>query len=268
MKSDKHFLSVIVPIYKQEKTIVGDLTKINHTLSKIRYDYEIIAIIDGKHEDNSYKLIKSITSTKIKAYGYNKNYGKGYAIRYGINKCRGDYIAFLDAGMEINPNGISMLLEHLEWYKADVVVGSKRHPASQVTYPLDRRILSFGAQIIAKFLLGIKVKDTQAGIKIYKAKVLKKISPRLLVKNFAFDLEMLAVANHLGFTKIYEAPIKLNYKFEDLHLSGKTLKTIKDCLVDALAVFYRLKILKYYDDNTSRNWQYNTDLKMRINTGK
>jgi len=268
MKNSKHFLSVIIPVYKQEKTIIDDLTKINQTLAKIRYDYELVAIVDGKKEDSSYQKIKSIHSSKIKVYGYDNNYGKGYAIRYGINKCKGDYIAFLDAGMEINPNGISMLLEHLEWYKADVIVGSKRHPASQVSYPLERRILSFGAQIIARFLLGIKVKDTQAGIKIYKARVLKKITTRLLIKNFAFDLEMLAVANRLGFTRIYEAPIKLNYKFEELHLNGKTFKTVKDCLIDALAVFYRLKILKYYDDNNARNWKYNSDLKMRINTGK
>lgn len=159
-----------------------------------------------------------------------------------------------------------MLIEHLEWYKADVIVGSKRHPASLVKYPLDRRIISFGAQIIAKVLLGIKVKDTQAGIKIYKSNVLQKINPRLLVKTFAFDLEMLAVANRLGFKRIYEAPIKLNFNFQDLHLSGNTLKTIFVCLKDALAVFYRLKILKYYDDGKNRPWQYNKDLKMRINT--
>ncbi len=169
--------------------------------------------------------------------------------------------------MEIDPNGISMLLEHLEWYKADVVVGSKRHPASQVNYPLNRQIISLGAQLIARFLLGIQVRDTQAGIKIYKMKVLKKICPRLLVKTFAIDLEMLSVANRLGFTKIYEAPIKLSFDFNDFHLSGNTLKTIYVCLKDALAVFYRLKILKYYDDSTKRKYFYDKDLKIKINTG-
>lgn len=268
MKNNKHFLSVIIPIYKQEKTIVSDLVNIKNTLDKIRYDYEIIAVVDGKDEDSSFPLAKSIKSTKIKVYGYQKNHGKGYAIKYGINKCKGDYIAFIDAGMEIDPNGISMLIEHLEWYKADIIVGSKRHPASLVVYPASRRLISFGAQIIAKLLLGIKVKDTQAGIKIYKANVLKKITPRLLIKSFAFDLEMLSVASHLGFNKIYEAPIKLNYKFEEMHLNGKTLKIVKDCLIDALAIFYRLRILKYYDDNTKRQWRYDADLKMRINTGR
>lgn len=267
MKNTKHYLSVIIPVYCKEKTIKPDLIKINHTLQKIRYDYEIIVVVDGISTDNSYKLAKSLKIAKIKVFGYKNNLGKGYAIRYGITKAKGDYIAFLDAGMEIDPNGISMLLEHLEWYNADVIVGSKRHPASFIKYPFSRRLLSFGAQIIARYLLGIKVKDTQAGIKIYKSKVLRKINPRLLVKTFAFDLEMLSVANRLGFKRIYEAPIKLNFDFQDLHLTGNTLKTVFVCLKDALAVFYRLKILKYYDDSYNRPWQYSHDLKMRINTG-
>lgn len=267
MKDNSHYLSVIVPIYKKEKTIQKDILQIKNVLDKIRYDYEIIAVIDGTSIDKSFKILKRKKFPKVKILGYKNNKGKGYAIRFGVSKSNGDYIAFIDAGMEIDPNGISMLIEHLEWYNADIIVGSKRHPASQIDYPGNRRFLSFGAQLIARFLLGIKVKDTQAGIKIYKANVLRKIYPRLLVKNFAFDLEMLSVANHLGFNKIYEAPIKLNYDFDDFHLNGHTLNTIFACLKDALAVFYRLRILKYYDDNKRRKQVYDKDLKMKINTG-
>ena len=70
---------------------------------------------------------------------------------------KGDYVAFIDAGMEIDPNGISMILEHMEWYNADIIVGSKRHPASQVNYPLERRIISFFAQLYAKYFLDLKM---------------------------------------------------------------------------------------------------------------
>ena len=266
-KNTKHFLSVIIPAYQKETTIKDNLIKVHHTLEHIRYDYELIIVVDGTKADSTYQQAKLAKLSNTKVYGYKKNRGKGHAIRYGVTKAKGDYVLFLDAGLEIDPNGISMLLEHLEWYQADVVVGSKRHPASQIDYPLNRQIISFGAQLIARFLLGIKVKDTQAGIKIYKMKVLKKICPRLLVKTFAIDLEMLSVANRLGFTRIFEAPIKLRFDFEDFHLNGNTLKTIYVCLKDALAVFYRLKILKYYDDATKRKFFYDKDLKIKINTG-
>lgn len=176
-----------------------------------------------------------------------KNQGKGHAVRHGMSLATGDYVAFIDAGMEIDPNGISMLLEHMEWYNADIIVASKRHPASVVIYPWLRRILSVGYQFIVWILFYLKVKDTQAGLKIFKKKVLQKILPRLLIKQYAFDLEMLAVSRHFGFTRIYEAPIKLKYRFENL-THAASLKTIYGVFMDTLAIFYRLYILHYYDN--------------------
>jgi len=264
--NNSHFLSVIVPVYKQEKTIANDITNIANILDQIRYDYEIIVVVDGIKTDKSYQIIKKLKIKKLKVFGYKHNHGKGYAVRFGMAKTKGDYIAFIDAGMEIDPNGISMILEHMEWYHADIIVGSKQHPVSQVSYPLQRKIISFGGHLIAKYLLKINIHDTQTGLKIFKRQVLIKVLPRLLIKEYAFDLEILTVANHLGFTKIYEAPVKLNYDFKSLtHAAG--IKTIWRSLIDALAVFYRLKILRYYDDRNKRKWVYDPDLEMRINTG-
>ncbi len=266
MKNNNHFLSIIVPIYKQEDTIQKDLENIIQVLDQIRYEYEIIAVVDGIKIDRSYQNAKKVKSKNLKVIGYQHNHGKGYAVRYGMAQTKGDYVAFIDAGMEIDPNGISLILEHMEWYNADIIVGSKRHPASQVNYPIDRKIISFGGHLIARFLLGINVYDTQAGLKIFRRQVLIKVLPRLIIRTYAFDLEILSVSNRLGFTKIYEAPIKLNYDFQSLtHATG--LKVVYQCLIDALAVFYRLRILNYYDDKNKRKWVYDPDLEMRVNTG-
>jgi glycosyltransferase involved in cell wall biosynthesis len=265
-KNNNHFLSVIVPAFKQSKTIRQDIYSIYDTLEQIRYPYELILVVDGTEVDSTYTEAKKCHLKNFQVVGYQHNRGKGYTLRYGMARSKGDYVAFIDSGMEIDPNGISMLLEHMEWYQADIIVGSKRHPASQVVYPLERKIISFGARIISKYLLDINVHDTQAGLKIFRRPVLEKVLPRLLVKSYAFDLEILSVSNLLGYTKIYEAPIKLNYVFESLtHATG--LKTIFNCLRDALAVFYRLKILHYYDDKNKRKWLYDPELEMRINTG-
>lgn len=265
-KSSSHFLSVIVPIYKQQSTIAQDLYSINDTLEQIRYDYEIIAVIDGISVDKSYHEAKKLRLKKLKVLGYQNNHGKGYAVRYGMAHTKGDYVAFIDAGMEIDPNGISMILEHLEWYNADIVVASKRHPASLVNYPFQRKIISFCAQVFSRIFLSINVRDTQAGLKIFKRKVLIKVLPRLLVKHYAFDLEILSVSKHLGFTRIFEAPVKLTYAFTSAtHAIG--FYVLWKSFVDALAVVYRLRFLKYYDDKNIRKWKYDSDLDMRINTG-
>ena len=243
-KNTYHLLSLVIPVYKQEKTIVKNLRQIKKVIDKIRYPHEIITVVDGI-TDKSLQKIKNAKISGVKTIGYIKNQGKSYAVRLGMKKAIGDYVMFIDSGMEIDPNAISMLLEHMEWYDADIIVGSKRHPASFVKYSIMRKILSYGYYLLIKFLFGIKIHDTQAGIKIFRKKVLEKVLPRLVEKRFAGDLETLVVASSLGFKRIFEAPIKLDYTLSPL-TSSATLRSIIGILQDTLAIFYRKNILNYY----------------------
>ena len=272
MKSRNNFevqlVSVIVPAFKQEKTIVYDLKKIKRVLDKLRYPTELICVVDGKL-DNTFKKALTFANKhrNIKVIGYETNKGKGYAIRFGIAESKGDVVGFIDSGMDLNPNGLSMLLEHFEWYNADIMVGSKRHPVSKVIYPWQRRFLSLGYQLLVRVLFGLKIRDTQVGMKFFKREVLEKVLPRLLVKAYAFDIEILAVSNHLGFNRIFEAPIEIKLVFGGASTitSQKFLKVVFAMLVDTLAVFYRLKLLRYYSDGNKRKWKYDPELNFRIN---
>ncbi len=252
-------ISVIIPAYRQQKTIIEDMGHVQDVLEQLRYDYEMIIVNDGS-PDKTYEKLQEFhdeyakPKSKVKILTYSKNRGKGYAVRYGISKATGEYIAFIDSGMDLNPNGLSMLIEHLEWYKADIVVGSKRHPASKVEYPFLRRAYSFGYQMMCAILFGLNVKDTQTGMKIFKREVLERVMPRMLIKAFAFDIEMLAVAHHLGFTKIYEAPVELRHDFTNTSINKKV---VFNMLWDTVAVFYRMHILHYYDESNKENWLQN-----------
>jgi glycosyltransferase involved in cell wall biosynthesis len=252
-------LSVIIPAFKQQKTIIEDLTHIQEILEQLRYDYEMIIVDDGS-PDKTYEKMKVFLEEhakpkgKIKLITYEKNKGKGNAVRLGMSKATGEYVAFIDSGMDLNPNGLSMLLEHMEWYKADIMVGSKRHPASKVEYPLIRRIYSFGYQMMCTLLFGLNIKDTQTGLKIFKRQVLEDVMPRLLIKAWAFDIEMLAVAHHLGYTKMYEAPIELRHDFGNTSINKKV---VFHMLWDTTAVFYRMHVLHYYDEHNKENWLKN-----------
>jgi len=258
-KSNNHLLSVIVPAYKAEYFISKNLEKLKEVLDKIRYPYEIICVVDG-NVDKTFEEAQKIAGKypkEIKVTGYERNMGKGHAVRFGMAKSKGDIIGFVDAGFELNPNSLSILLEHFEWYNADIIIGSKRHPASKIIYPWQRKIFSFVLQSIVRILFGLKVKDTQVGMKFFRREVLEKTLPRLLVKAFAFDIEMLAVAYYLGFKRIYEAPVELKMEF------GKNFSTIASkgffktswsVFWDTIAVFYRLRILHYYDDKNRKNW--------------
>ena len=252
-KVKSKFLSVIVPAYKQEKTIRRDLENILATLNGglgKDYDFEVICVIDGDL-DNTYKEASKIKSSKLKVLTYKDNRGKGHAVRFGMAKAKGDIISFLDAGMDISPKGIMMLLAHMNWYDADIIVGSKKHPVSRVNYPLLRSVLSWGYHIGVKILFNLPLSDTQSGIKIFRRRVVEKILPRMLVKSYAMDIEMLSVAKYLGFGRIYEAPIEVRF---DKKSSAIKWSTSFWMAWDTAAVFYRLKLLHYYDDRNRKNW--------------
>lgn len=263
-------LSLIVPVYKKEKSIEKELLDLHAILKNTSYNFEIIAVIDGTSLDNSLESAKKAASQKkeIKAIGYKHNKGKGQAVRFGMQKALGDVVMFIDSGGDINPQGIIMLLEHMKWYNADIIIGSKMHPASKVSYPLKRKILSFGYYYFVKLLFGLKIRDTQTGLKAYKRKVLDKVLDRLVVKRFAFDIEILAVANKLGFKKIYDAPVEITANFSESSIVGIfTSNGIWGFVIDTLGVWYRMNILHYYSSRKDRIKTFDEDLQLYVNNG-
>lgn len=240
-----NLLSLIVPTYKQEKIIEKNIHSLNDALESIQVPFEVIVVIDGQ-VDKTHEKLKKLKSKNIKVISYKENLGKGNAVKTGMLQAKGDIIGFIDAGMEIDSTSISMLLNHMIWYDADIVVGSKLHPVSQIEYPFFRRILSRGYRMIIRMLFGLKVRDTQVGLKLYKKKVVEQVFPKLLVKKFAFDVETLAVANALGFKRIYDAPVKLKLGKESTIKNTKYWSVVWNMLWDTAAVFYRVKIKRYY----------------------
>lgn len=261
---DPKFLSVILPAYRQERTIEKSVRELDASLVRLQIPYEIIVVADGR-EDRTFERAKRLQKKHIIVIGYQHNHGKGYAVRYGMARAKGDIIVFIDAGGDIHPDGVSMLLAHFRWYNADIVIGSKRHPASKVHYPWFRKVLSWGYQQLMRALFGLNIRDSQVGLKLFRRKVLEDVLPRLLVKRFAFDIEMLVVAHSLGYTKIYEAPIELDFSGISTITSGRVWSESASMLWDTLAVFYRLKILHYYSDTNKRRWRYDPELNFRIN---
>src|SRR3990167_2129038 len=94
MKKKVHLISVIIPAYKQEKTIKNDLIRIKHVLDQLRYDYEIILVVDG-NADKTLQNAQKMKFNKIIVTGYNTNKGKGHAVRFGMAKAKGDKMNLL-----------------------------------------------------------------------------------------------------------------------------------------------------------------------------
>jgi len=236
-------LSIIIPAYNEGKAIKSTLRLIVRNAEALHEPYEIVVVSDGSKDDTARKA-RSLHAPHIKVLEYERNHGKGYALKYGVNHSTGELVTFMDAGGDFDPVHLGLYIKLAELMDADIVLGSKRHPMSQVNYPLHRRLMSWLYHWLVRLLFQINVHDTQTGFKLFRRKVLLKTLPKLLVKQYAFDLELLAVANRIGFKKITEAPVKMNYNWAKTELGPQKIFKM---LIDTLAIFYRMHILRFYD---------------------
>jgi len=234
-------LSVIVPAYREARHIQENLGKLIRELDGLGRTYEVIVVSDG-NTDETAREAERVVSPHIKVIEYNRNMGKGYALRCGVAHSSGELVTFIDADMELDPRYIKGFISVMESFDCDAVVGSKRHPMSNVHYPPARRFQSMMYQLLIRTLFRVKVRDTQTGLKLFRRHVLEDVLPLLAIKRFAFDLELLVVAYQLGYTKVMEAPVELNYKFE----STANLKATCRVLWDTAAIYYRLHLLRFY----------------------
>jgi len=232
-------LSVIIPACNEVSVIYKNLIDTVKTINKFDIDYEIIAVDDGSTDGTYQEMVKASTkSNKIRLVHYKKNVGKGLAVIRGFKEATGDLITFIDADLEIHPQQIKKFIDIILSAKVDIVLGSKRHPNSIVNYPTHRKFLSYCYFILNYLLFRLPIKDTQVGLKLYKREVLDKIISRMVVKGYAFDLEMLVLAYKFGYTMI-EVPITLNFK---RGFGRIRLKDIWRILIDTLGIAYRLRV--------------------------
>ena len=227
-------LSIILPVKDEEQHIIANLKVVESVL--VDWDYEIIAIDDGSSDDTS--LILKQKAPMIKTYYKPISRGKGAAIKtgYKLVKPNSDYVAFLDADLEINPDDIFTFFKIMQFYDADAVVGNKHHPYSNVHYPFIRKIISNCYHLMIKFLFGLSLRDTQCGFKLFKKEILDKIMPKIVAKEFAFDLELLVVLKENNI-RVVDAPVYVQKKSTGCASLRNMIKTG----VDTLAVFYRMR---------------------------
>ena len=239
-------LSIVMPLYKLAATAEGNLKTVADLFEQHGVCTELVPVDDGSGDGTDEIL------SKFKLEGYShvtfnpvvcrKNGGKGAALRAGFEASTGRYVMLLDGDLDIHPKQTPYFFEQMVTKAADIVVGSKRHPRSVVQYPWHRRIVSGTYFTLVKWFVGLPITDTQTGMKLFKREVLGPALDRMLVKTYAFDLELLSIAANRG-AKIAEAPVVIHFgeKFGALKP-----KTVWQMSMDTLAVFYRLRVLRYY----------------------
>lgn len=239
-------LSIIMPAYNEEALIYNSITKTLDIVSEFAPELEIIAVNDGSKDNTKAEIIRATQDDKrVKLVSSDKNHGKGAAIIAGVAEATGDYIAFLDADLELPPDQLKDYMECMERKNADVVIGCKLHKDSHISYPLKRKIISIGYYIMLVVLFHLKVQDTQTGIKLFKADALKSVAHLVRTSGFAYDIELLVALNRRGY-KIEEMPVKLQY-VRDKDSKRIGIKDVMKVFKDTFVIFNRVYFKKYYD---------------------
>jgi dolichol-phosphate mannosyltransferase len=234
----KNFISMIVPVYNKDSILSLSINRISSTLQKISLDYEIILVNDGSY-DNTLNVAneEAEKNPKIKVLSYSSNLGKGFAVRTGIKQSTGDIVIFMDGDVDISPTVISKFIDQIQNY--DMVIGSKWLLESEINELFSRKLLSKTFGFLVRIFIGLKLKDTQVGLKVGKGNFLRKIVDVMTVNRFAFDVELLTISTILNM-KIKEMPIKLSidkkFKVSEMFIM----------LLDIIRIAYRIKITRKY----------------------
>ena len=236
-------LTIVMPCYNEGTRIYRNVIETITQVERFCDSFRLIVVNDGSQDDTEYEIKRAMESDRrIGLISYDKNRGKGYAVKRGLLAAKSEYVAFLDADLELPPYLLEGFLKKAE-EGADAVIGSKMHPDSQVEYPFLRKVMSKGYYWFLKLLFGMKLHDTQTGIKLFRADRINPVVKLVRTSRFSFDIELLSIASKKGLT-IEEMPVVVNFSRNKSDKSKISFSSIYEMVRDSLRIKMYVSKLK------------------------
>lgn len=228
-----HEISVFFPAYNEEKNIEKAVLEAKKVLEKQTEKWEIIIVDDGS-KDRTGDIARDLAEgdERIKVVTHSPNRGYGGALKSGFEKARYQWIAFTDADGQFDFSEITKFLAKAA--EADLVLGFRLSRADSSS----RKLFTWGWAMLAKLLLGLKVKDYSCGFKLVKKEVYQRIQP-LVGEEKVTQIEMLVKAERLGY-KIAEVGVH-HYPRKEGQQTGANVKVLIKSLVDLFRLWKQLK---------------------------
>jgi glycosyltransferase involved in cell wall biosynthesis len=235
--------TLVIPTYNAGAFIAKSVERLAKFL-KAQPEFCVLFVCDGCSDDTAEQL-ESLTKgqERMTVLSYAKNRGKGYAVKYGMWRCATPYRIFTDADLAYAPEEAVKVLALLK-NGADMVVVNRAHPDSRfLISPMDfpniykRHRMSRAFNAFLRWMLPIKVLDTQAGLKGFTAEAWHQIGPNVKTDGFFIDVELLAYAGAARL-RIRETPIYFEY------CDPTTVKMVKhgwSMIIDTIKLRLRLQ---------------------------
>jgi glycosyltransferase involved in cell wall biosynthesis len=217
MNSNNILISILIPSFNEEKTILNILNRISKTIDS-SINYEVVIINDGS-TDNTLKLLEQNKNLYNQLITYERNYGKGNAIKKGLEVSKGKYIFFQDADLEYDPIDINKFTKLINRFEPDLIIGSRLNYSE---YTRSHNILNkFGNKLITlifNLFYNTTFTDIYSCYACFKKDLLNE--KNLKTKGFEQHAEILCKVIKKG-KKFYEVPISYNGR---THEEGKKIK--------------------------------------------
>jgi dolichyl-phosphate beta-glucosyltransferase len=220
----KPLTSLIFPTYNPGLRLERTWHEVRRFLNGAAGNWEVLFVCDGCTDGTPDRLAELCRHEgepeRVRVVSYPVNKGKGHAVRRGLEAARGDWLIFTDVDLAYGWDDVVRLADTLRG-GAEVAIASRTHPDSRVLAPpgllgylYRRHLQSLVFTLLARWLLSLRQRDTQAGLKGLSARAARLLLPRLQCNGFGFDCELLTACAHFGLPVI-EVPVCVRY--EDTH---------------------------------------------------
>lgn len=223
MKPD---LSIIVPAYNESQRIGNSIRKILGYVKSENLNAELIVVDDGSEDktfDTANNACAEFFDIQTKIVRYEKNRGKGFAVKTGLAKAQADVALFSDADLSTPIEELTKLVRPIQEGEFDITLGSRALDRSLIGRHQSRRREQGGKvfNFIVRRLTGLPFSDTQCGFKAFNMRKFRPLLGMMKIDRFAFDVEFLFVADYKGL-KLNEIPVKWT------HCDGTKVNVFRD----------------------------------------
>jgi dolichyl-phosphate beta-glucosyltransferase len=219
-------LSIVLPCLDEAERLPGTLAAYLAHFPPGRAEVELLVVDDGS-TDGTTAIADQIAAAdpRVRVVRTTRNYGKGYAVRTGIQAALGELVVFTDADGSYGPEQLQRVVAALE--RAPVAIGARLGSHADPGSPL-RRLASRVFNRVMRLLLGLPFSDTQCGLKGFRHDAADAVFGRARVNGFAFDVEALLVARRLGI-EVVEVPVRAEERQgSKVRLGGDALAMLAD----------------------------------------
>ncbi len=228
LPGDRPRLSVVIPAYDEADRIGHTLEEVRHQLAGVaeRGGVEVIVVDDGSTDDTT---ARAVAAGADRVVTLPENQGKGAAVRTGMAAATGSTRVFLDADLAYSPDQVLAMLELTEagW---DVVVGSRKHTATATLVRAGRlrQLGSRGINVLTSLVLLGRYRDTQCGLKAFRADAAEAIFPLTRIDRFALDIEVLYLVERQRLS-LSEVPVQVaNSQRSTVRVVRDTVRLLRD----------------------------------------